>query len=161
MTSELARMRGIGDELERFGPAPMLDIVLVNPNVSVSTATVFNGLESKSNPPMAGDMPDPFDTGDWIGWLSKQRNDLQRPALTAAPVIDDVLAALSAQDGCTLVRMSGSGATCFALFEGGDARDAAAKELRNAHPDWWVAATDEAPTYRGRRRNPQGPAASV
>ncbi|AKS47454.1 4-diphosphocytidyl-2-C-methyl-D-erythritol kinase [Octadecabacter temperatus] len=146
MTSELTRMRGIGDELEKLGPAPMLDIVLVNPNVGVSTATVFNGLGSKSNASMSNDMPDPFDIDEWIDWLARQRNDLQTPALAAAPVINDVLAALSAQRGCELARMSGSGATCFALFEDSDAQDAAVKALRLAHPEWWVAKTDEAPT---------------
>nr|MCW1950668.1 4-(cytidine 5'-diphospho)-2-C-methyl-D-erythritol kinase [Octadecabacter sp.] len=68
------------------------------------------------------------------------------PALAAAPVINDVLAALGAQNGCKLARMSGSGATCFALFEDADAGENAAKALRLAHPDWWVAQTDEAPT---------------
>ena len=146
MTSELTQMRGIGDELERLGPTPMLDIVLVNPRVGVSTATVFNGLDTKDNPPMAGNMPDPFDTDDWISWLDQQRNDLQSPALTAAPVVADVLAVLSAQRGCKLARMSGSGATCFALFEDSDAQDDAEKALRLSHPEWWVVKTDEAPT---------------
>ncbi|SMX42732.1 4-(cytidine 5'-diphospho)-2-C-methyl-D-erythritol kinase [Octadecabacter ascidiaceicola] len=146
MTTELTKMSGIGNELERLGPAPMLDIVLVNPKIGVSTASVFNELESKSNTPMPADMPDPFDTDNWVGWIAHQRNDLQPPALTAAPVIADVLAALSAQQGCTLARMSGSGATCFALFEDSDAQSDAAKALRVSHPEWWVAETDEAPT---------------
>ena len=146
MTSELTRMRGIGDALETLGPAPMLDILLVNPNVGVSTAKVFNGLESKSNQPMADDMPDPFDTDNWIGWLAQQRNDLQPPALTTEPTINNVLAELTAQHGCMLTRMSGSGATCFALFEGADASETAAMALRRSHPEWWVARTDEAPT---------------
>lgn len=146
MTPELTHMRGIGDDLERLGPAPMLDILLVNPNIGVSTAKIFNGLDRKDNPPMSGAMPDPFDTDDWVRWIAGQRNDLQPPAVSVEPVINDVLAALAAQRGCMLSRMSGSGATCFALFEDGDARDDAATALRQAHPEWWVAQTDEAPT---------------
>lgn len=145
MTAHLSRMCGIGDQIETLGPAPMLDLLLVNPNVGVSTADVFNGLTSKSNTPMANDMPDPFDTVDWVQWLATQRNDLQAPALLSAPAIKDVLATLTAQNGCTLARMSGSGATCFAIFEDGDTRDTAAAAIRETHPAWWVADTDEAP----------------
>jgi len=144
MTPDLTRMRGIGDEIETFGPAPILDILLVNPNVAVSTAVVFNGLSNKSNAPMGDTVPDAFDTDDWIEWLRTQRNDLQTSAESAAPIIRKVLDALSAQNGCTLARMSGSGATCFAFFENTEARDSAAKTLRHKHPDWWVAETEEA-----------------
>ncbi len=145
MTAQLSRMRGIGDQVVGLGPAPMLDLLLVNPNVGVSTPTVFKSLASKSNAPMDGDMPDPFDIDDWVQWVVAQRNDLQAPAQATAPVITGVLAALSGQNGCTLARMSGSGATCFAIFEDGDMRDAAATALRATHPDWWIAETDEAP----------------
>lgn len=145
MSPELSRMAGIGEEITRLGPAPMLDILLVNPGVAVSTPAVFNGLSSKSNAAMPDTMPDPFDTDDWIAWLSTQRNDLEAPARAAAPVIDTVLSELSAAQGCILARMSGSGATCFAIFEDAETRDATAALLRRTHPDWWVAPTDEAP----------------
>ena len=145
MTPQLTRMRGIGDQIETLGPVPMLDVLFVNPNVAVSTADIFNGLTSKSNAPMNGAMPDPFNIDEWVQWLTTQRNDLEGPARIVAPVIDDVLIALGAQNGCKLARMSGSGATCFAIFEDGDMRDVAATALRRAHPDWWIAETDEAP----------------
>jgi 4-diphosphocytidyl-2-C-methyl-D-erythritol kinase len=146
MTSELSRMHGIGDRIDTLGPAPKLDILLVNPNVAVSTAQVFGGLASKSNAPMATDMPDPHDRNHWVTWLLAQRNDLETPARIAAPAIDDVLGALRAQVGCALARMSGSGATCFALFKDGTSRDTAAATLRLSHPTWWIAETDAAPT---------------
>jgi 4-diphosphocytidyl-2-C-methyl-D-erythritol kinase len=146
MTSKLSRMRGIGDQIDTLGPAPKLDILLVNPNVAVSTAQVFGGLASKSNTSMAADMPDPRDGGDWVNWLLAQRNDLETPARISAPAIDDVLGSLRAQVGCTLARMSGSGATCFAFFKNGTSRDAAAAILRLTFPTWWIAETTAAPT---------------
>lgn len=144
MTSELTRMRGIGETLDHLGPTPMLDMILVNPGVAVPTPKVFNGLASKSNAPMPNDMPDPFEIEDWTNWIARQRNDLEEPARRVAPEIDDVLAALSSFDGCTLARMSGSGATCFAIFADDDTRDAAVKTLKTRQPNWWVEATDEA-----------------
>jgi len=144
MANDLTRMRGIGEDLERLGQAPMMDVLLVNPGVGVSTATVFNALPSKTNPAMAGPMPDPFDADNWTEWLCAQRNDLQVPAVNSVPAIGDVLAALARQDGCLLTRMSGSGATCFAVFEDLAACEAAAATLRAHHPDWWIAETAEA-----------------
>lgn len=146
MAADLTRMAGIGEDITRLGPAPMLDMLLVNPRVAVSTPDVFKTLASKTNPPMNDAMPDPFDMEDWVQWLTTQRNDLEAPARTIAPVIDTALAALSAQTGCQLARMSGSGATCFAIFEDPATRDNAAEALRQTHPNWWIAETDEAPT---------------
>lgn len=145
VSTDLTRMRGIGETLDTFGPPPILDVLLVNPMVGVSTAKVFNQLSSKTNAGMT-DMPDPFDTQVWLAWLANQRNDLEQPARIIAPEIDIVITALSVQDGCHVARMSGSGATCFALFDGPDARDAAAAAIRTNYPDWWVAETDEAST---------------
>ncbi|AGI65933.1 4-diphosphocytidyl-2C-methyl-D-erythritol 2-phosphate synthase IspE [Octadecabacter antarcticus 307] len=145
MTSELSRMRGIGDRIDTLGPAPKHNILLVNPNVAVSTAQVFGGLANRLNAPMADDMPDPFETGHWTKWLACQRNDLETPARVAVPAIDDVLGSLRAQNGCALARMSGSGATCFAFFENANTRNAAAAALRRSHPSWWIAETEEAP----------------
>jgi 4-diphosphocytidyl-2-C-methyl-D-erythritol kinase len=73
--------------------------------------------------------------------LAADANDLEAPALALAPVIADVLAALRVLPGCRLARMSGSGATCFGLFDSARAAAAAARVLRSAHPDWWVRAT--------------------
>ena len=112
-------------------------MVLVNPGVGVSTPRVFAGLRDKFNPATTP-MP-PANRADWLAWLQEQRNDLQGPAIAAVPVIADVLDSLRALPGCHLARMSGSGATCFALFDKVDT-DAVA-ELRHARPDWWVAET--------------------
>jgi 4-diphosphocytidyl-2-C-methyl-D-erythritol kinase len=73
--------------------------------------------------------------------LAPAGNDLTAPALLLLPVIAEVLAALEAAPGCLLARMSGSGATCFALFAEAATAEAAAAAIRLDHPGWWVAAT--------------------
>lgn len=128
---EAQRMTGIGEVLAPF-EIPKLDAVLVNPRIEVPTGPVFTALKQKGNPPMA-----PLGA-DFIDWLSEQRNDLQAPALSVAPGIAEVLAALS---GARLARMSGSGATCFGLYDTQEGAEAAADALRVAHPDWWVVAS--------------------
>jgi 4-diphosphocytidyl-2-C-methyl-D-erythritol kinase len=73
--------------------------------------------------------------------IAAQPNDLEAAAIAIAPVIADALAALRALPGCRLVRMSGSGATCFALFASTRAATAGAAMLRAAQPHWWVRAS--------------------
>lgn len=132
------RARGIGDQLDVV-PLPTLYAVLVNPRLPVSTPSVFKALTSKTNSPMPDEIPRFPDAAALIDWLGGMRNDLQPPALTVQPAIADVLAELAAQSGCGLARMSGSGATCFGLFETeADAKDAAGA-LYHAHPEWWIA----------------------
>jgi 4-diphosphocytidyl-2-C-methyl-D-erythritol kinase len=132
------RMKGIGDDLAPITPAPMgWPLVLVNPGVSVSTPEVFLRLASKSNAPM----PDALleDTyNEFPDWLGHQRNDLEAPAIQLVPVIADVLDALRAETGCRLARMSGSGATCFAIFDEVDQAAAAVDAIRAVHPEWWA-----------------------
>lgn len=132
------RMTGIGEELTPVD-LPPLPAVLVNPGIPVPTPRVFSALESRNNPPMPVDTP-AGDTAAIIHWLAAQRNDLERPAMAQAPVIAEVLQSLSGA-GAALARMSGSGATCFGLFE--DMQDAhgAAAILKGAAPHWWVQAT--------------------
>jgi len=129
------RMRGIGEILDPIAPLPDLEIVLVNPRVAVPTAPVFNGLASKTNSPMADTIPAFADAAGFVHWLGAQRNDLEAPARVHAPQVDKALAAL---EGALLARMSGSGATCFGLYESGAAQ--AARRIAQTHPDWWVRA---------------------
>jgi 4-diphosphocytidyl-2-C-methyl-D-erythritol kinase len=130
------RMRGIGDTITPLSPLPEAEILLVNPRVPVPTPAVFAALERKANPPMPDALPRWHDLGDLADWLAHQRNDLFPPALSLQPVIGEVMEALRAS-GARFTTMSGSGATCVALFERGAA--AAADRLRNARPGWWVA----------------------
>ena len=74
-------------------------------------------------------------------FLKKTSNDLQSPAQHIAPVIGHVLDELSRMPGVELWRMSGSGATCFALFDNQNSAEMAEVALSHTHPDWWVRAT--------------------
>ncbi len=136
-----ARVTGIGDIIQPIEIAPVA-VVLANPRVAVSTAQVFNSLTNKNNPPA-----DDFHTEDGSqiksisAYLLRQRNDLQRAAVALAPAIRDCLSALESFSSCRLARMSGSGATCFGLFETPDAAAEAALQMRQDHPDWWVVNT--------------------
>jgi 4-diphosphocytidyl-2-C-methyl-D-erythritol kinase len=133
LLSRTAIGRGRGEELvpvEGLGGTPVL---LVNPGVGVSTACVFGRWDGVDRGPIG--------SGDLLEVALTGRNDLEPPARALAPVIDTVLTALDGQPGTRLVRMSGSGATCFALFEDADARTAAAAAVQKAQPSWWCLET--------------------
>lgn len=133
------RAEGIGEDIAPVLPFPALAMVLVNPGVAVSTPEVFRHLASRDNAPLPG--TGTFTTVDSvIGWLDKTRNDMQAAACAICPAITAVLAALAAEKP-RLARMSGSGATCFAIFSSSGEADAAARRLSAAHPAWFVAAT--------------------
>jgi 4-diphosphocytidyl-2-C-methyl-D-erythritol kinase len=128
------RMSGIG---ERLAPAPALPpcgMVLVNPGVALPTASVFRAREAgfSAEATLPSGWPD---VGALADWLAERGNDLEAPAMALCPPIGAVLAALRAQVGCRLARMSGSGATCFALFDTPALASSAASAL--AHPGWW------------------------
>ncbi|SNS15610.1 4-(cytidine 5'-diphospho)-2-C-methyl-D-erythritol kinase [Tropicimonas sediminicola] len=133
------RMEGIGESLSPVPELPPLPAVLVNPGVGVATPAVFAALERRENPAMEA-IPSGLRTpGDLAGWLRTQRNDLEPPAMALQPRIATVLSALRQLDGCLIARMSGSGATCFAIFPDAAAARAAATQLRARHPNWWTA----------------------
>lgn len=135
-----ARMTGVGERLGAAPPLPRGWLVLANPGVELSTPRVFAALSRRDNPPVA-DPPARFpDTAALAAWLADARNDLEAPALSLAPAIGVAKAALAAQPGCLLARMSGSGATVFGLFGSGSAARAASAALSAAQPGWWVAA---------------------
>lgn len=132
------RMRGIGDELTMLDGFPVLNALLVNPGIGVPTPDVFRGLADKENAAMPEPVPSFRTPQEIFAWLAAMRNDLEVPAVAIRPIIGDVLDALAGLRHAKLHRMSGSGATCFALFENGDAAKEAALDLQRAHPDWWV-----------------------
>ena len=134
-----AQIGGIGGQIDPVQGLPPLPAVLVNPGVAVHTAEVFYRLEGSFGHPMSPS-PDTCDRGDFMVWLRNQRNDLQPPAMTLAPVIGEVLGALNAQHP-ECARMSGSGATCFGLFKTTRLAEDAAAAISKVHPDWWVRAT--------------------
>jgi 4-diphosphocytidyl-2-C-methyl-D-erythritol kinase len=133
-------MRGRGEILADPAAMPSVPAVLVNPRVAVPTRDVFARLKGYSGPnPIA--MADGRMADAMFDIVRARGNDLEAPAIALQPVIAQVLEALRGLDGVRLARMSGSGATCFALFESGEAAAAAAERLSAGHPDWWVRAT--------------------
>lgn len=142
LRAQTAWAEGIGDQLSVAPGLPPLHALLVNPGVPCSTGAVYRaydaGVIAGADRPSD---PDDLSVAGVIEWLSHQRNDLQSPALMVAPAISDTLDVLSACEGVGLVRMSGSGATVFALFDGADKAEAAAGQISSAHPRWWVAPT--------------------
>lgn len=136
-----ARMSGIGEVLAPVNALPPLHMVLVNPGLAVSTPKVFSALNQRLNPKMDQALPHWDHAVDFYNWLSAQRNDLQSPACALSPVISNVLAGISATADCRLARLSGSGATCFGLYDTRDAASSASDSLSAAHPDWWVQNT--------------------
>lgn len=136
-----ARMRGIGEDVTPLPGVPPLYAVLVNPGVAVATPEIFAGLTTRDNPAMSEPLPTWPETSDFMAWLATQRNDLQAPAVAKAPIIAEVLATLLDTPGCQLARMSGSGATCFGLYDSAERASAAAGRLAQDRPGWWVRAT--------------------
>jgi 4-diphosphocytidyl-2-C-methyl-D-erythritol kinase len=128
--------RGRGDDLEPIEGLGDCPALLVNPGVAVPTGPVFAGWDGVDRGPIA--------PGATLDRARVGRNDLQPPAEAIAPVIADAVALLAAQPGALLARMSGSGATCFALFADLPARDAAEAAVAGRHPDWWRLATSVA-----------------
>lgn len=130
--SEMAIGRGTGTELEPVendlkGTATLL----INPRIPLSTGPVFKAWDGQDRGPL------PIGSASHIARVG--RNDLQAPAISLCPQIADVLAALE-DTKPSLARMSGSGATCFALYKTNALRDAAASQIKAAHPNWWQMA---------------------
>lgn len=138
LAGRVCRMQGVGETLAPAPPLPPVWAVLANPRVAVPTPQVFAALQSRDNPAMPDRLPDWPDAPALAAWLATQRNDLEPAAIAIAPAIADTLVALAAAPGALLARMSGSGATCFALFASATAAQAAAVGL--ARPGWWVVA---------------------
>ena len=137
-------MRGIGEILSSPFKLPPLQGVLVNPGVALSTKAVF----ARWKPPAAPVVPADLTVltamskrDQLVRFLLSQANDLESAAIALAPVVADVLLALSSQPRCELARMSGSGATCFAVFASAVDAIKAAEAIHAEYPNWWVRAT--------------------
>ncbi|MCY4289560.1 MAG: 4-(cytidine 5'-diphospho)-2-C-methyl-D-erythritol kinase [Aestuariivita sp.] len=139
LVGRAARMRGIGDEVTPVDNLPELFAVLVNPRRPVLTEAVFKKLACKDGQPMS-EAPNSNCYRDFISWLAQQRNDLQQAAIALEPEIAAVLEKL-ARTNADLVRMSGSGATCFGLYPDLVAAHDASRQIAMSRPDWWVVPT--------------------
>ncbi|MEL6452211.1 MAG: 4-(cytidine 5'-diphospho)-2-C-methyl-D-erythritol kinase [Pseudomonadota bacterium] len=136
--SDPVRVQGIGEQMTPVADLHPYPVVLVNPRVQVSTPAVFKRLAVKDNPGQ-DPWPDSFEDRDAaLDWIGAQRNDLQDAAIRDCLAIAEVLEALAQEGTCRLARMSGSGATCFGLYDRMYMATAAAEAIRAAHPGWWV-----------------------
>ena len=136
ISSVTQMVRGRGEVLEQREVQGLtgMPMLLVNPGVALSTAQVFKGWDQQDRGPL--------DVGTLEDVIVRGRNDLEPPAIQVAPIIAEVLAQLHGQAGVQLTRMSGSGATCFALFDQSESRRAAAKALVAQRPGWWIMETE-------------------
>jgi 4-diphosphocytidyl-2-C-methyl-D-erythritol kinase len=142
-------MTGVGENLQPL-KLPKMPSVMVNPCVPVATKDVFSALGLRNGELLVGatdillqDRAWPeadASLAEWIEAFVDVGNDLEAPALRIQPVIGEVLSALRDARGTKLARMSGSGATCFAIFGSDTDAEAAAEQIRGAHPLWWVHA---------------------
>ena len=131
--------RGIGERLAPVEIGFPLELVIVNPRVPVSTPMVFKALERRENPPLPS-ADNWTDLESLVSWLAETRNDLEPPAASAVPEIRHSIDALRKADAL-FARMSGSGASCFGIFEDRLSAEAAARGIQDANPGWFVAAT--------------------
>lgn len=141
-------MTGVGEKLLPLA-LPKLPCVLVNPRVAVATKDVFSALGLRSGELLVG-FADVIramvwpEAGasleEWVEAFADSSNDLEEPAMRIQPVIGDVISALNATNGAWLARMSGSGATCFAIYENTAEAGRAAEKIRQDHPEWWAHA---------------------
>ena len=139
---------GVGENLLPLS-LPIMPCVMVNPRVPVATRDVFNALGLRSGELLVG-ATDVFrgtawpeagaSVEDWVEVLAASSNDLEEPATRTQPVIGEVISALSATNGAWLARMSGSGATCFAIYENTAEAQRAAQKITLDYPGWWVHA---------------------
>jgi 4-diphosphocytidyl-2-C-methyl-D-erythritol kinase len=130
---------GIGDEIAPSPQLPPAPLLLVNPGIALPTASVFRARQGAFSP-AARFGTAPASVAELAALLKERHNDLTDAAIGIVPAIGDVLARLAAQPGSLLARMSGSGATCFALLETTAAAEAAAASLKLEQPGWWIAA---------------------
>lgn len=139
------KMAGAGEKLGERVRLPPLFAVLANPGVALPTKEVFAALRLAPGEAMVFGkhpaVPEPLEFDALVAALKRARNDLEDAAGVLAPKIPHVLAAIVAARGCRLARMSGSGATCYGLFETCRSAARAAKAMRRDRPDWWVKAT--------------------
>jgi 4-diphosphocytidyl-2-C-methyl-D-erythritol kinase len=148
LLSRASDMTGVGESLLPLA-LPKMPCVLVNPRVPVATKDVFEALGLRNGELLVGASDVIQATAwpeagasveDWVEMLAENSNDLEVPAMRIQPVIGEVLSALNTTNGAWLARMSGSGATCFAIYENTAEAGRAAQKLQLDHPRWWVHA---------------------
>ena len=136
--SVASRVKGIGETVRPIDISEIdLWIVLVNPCIFVSTASIFQEVIEKHNEPL-----EPFNhfsgTNQFIDYLQRQRNDLQAITANKCPEINQVIRTIEATNGVLLTRMSGSGSTCFGLYKSEEIAKKAVSYINKKSNKWWV-----------------------
>ena len=125
------RMQGVGERISPLQDFKPLHAVLINPLIAVQTSTVFKKLGLAVGKKHGTSLVRLSDAASW-------RNDLMTPAVALVPAIAEVIDALQSQKDRCFARMSGSGATCFGVFENAKTAHAAAEKISASYPHWWV-----------------------
>ena len=140
LLARAARIGGIGEVIEPIPELPQAGILLANPRRLLPTAAVFKARRGLFGAAIGRFAPMPRDAAELAHALADRRNDLSEAAIGLVPEIAEILAALARLPGALIARMSGSGATCFALFPDAAAAERARAALAAAKPRWWCAA---------------------
>lgn len=139
LLARAAWLAGIGEQVEPAPSLPPVAALLVNPGIGLPTPSVFAARQGPfSEPARFAAMP--ADAAGLAALLARRRNDLTDAAIALLPEIGGMLERLERLEGALLARMSGSGATCFALFDRLAAAEEAAAQLHADEPRWWAAA---------------------
>jgi 4-diphosphocytidyl-2-C-methyl-D-erythritol kinase len=138
--SQTCLMQGKGEILSHLRGLEEVHAVLVNPGVAVSTGKVFHQFD-ETDPDAINLFDELAEDAGLLEMAMAGRNDLQDVAISMLPEISPVLKTLNAQQDCQLVRMSGSGATCFGLFPSLETALKAQRKISTQHPDWWCVQT--------------------
>ena len=145
LESRCLRVAGIGDRIKPAANPPDLGVLLVNPRIAVPTAAVFKALRQQGkgfSGAAAGVFSRRQDRASFLRGLRETGNDLEGPACRIAPEIGALLDRMKEQDDCLMARMTGSGATCFGLFETPRQAVLAARVMAREKPDWWICPTE-------------------
>src|SRR5579883_21792 len=137
LRARAAWLGGIGELIEPTPPLPPMAVLLANPGTALPTPAVFKARQGGFSDAARFAMP--ADAAGLATLLAARRNDLTSAAIGLVPAIGTVLERLARLEGALIARMSGSGATCFALFAAPAAAAAAVERLRVEEPGWWVA----------------------
>jgi len=137
MDWRLQRMQGIGEKNSFVASPDSLWIVLLNNGDRVPTSTVFQGLAQNEFSGLVN-VPRLNEKNILIKFLKSTRNDLEKSAIKNYPAINDLINSLNLTSGCLVARMSGSGSTCFGLYEKKHEAEKAKKHLFNKFPNGWI-----------------------
>ena len=138
--SQTRFVAGAGENLSAPVRIPETHAVLIYPNIHCSTKGIFEHYRSSFNVP--AERPAGFkDQDSFIAYLKKTQNELMPAAVRAAPDIRNALMQLEGSDGCRMARMSGSGSTCFGLYDTQEQAEKARETIKETNPDWWVRST--------------------